>query len=1128
MTSHEPENLFPGFEDVPYEIFIVNAPIGIFVADENGRYTFINDAACAMTGYEKDELIGKNLSQFIFPEDRERAKEQFQKVRETGAAVGEFRYITKSGEVRYWEVKAVKVSDSCHIGYKSDITEKKLAEAELIMKNDELQGTFETLLSTEEELRQQLEEILAAQEEIKERERQLKETNSFLENLINRANVPIIVWDPSFKILRVNHAFEHLVGSSADDIVGKSLDVLFAPSESERTARLILTTLEGVNWETAEIPIIHKSGKVKTVLWNSATIFNESGNVPLATIAQGRDITAERELEREKDEATSQIRENIAKLAILNDGIRNPLTIIATYIEMATDRETGELILREIRRIDEMVTNLDREWINSEKILNFLKKHDFERTGFDTCNYQEVFSDTLPPEKRSCLHPSSKYALFIEELQAQLFTILDSIDALVYVSDMETHEVLYLNKQGRYLLGNAQGQKCYSLFQDDPEGPCLFCTNHLLVKDKIPTGVYKWEYFNPKIKRWFDCRDRAIRWTNGQLVRLEIATDITEKKRYEEAIKQSEEWFKTIVNSIRETMSVIDRNGTFIYANVSAAKNLSGKEPSHVIGRNIRDFLPEDLAEAEVKKYQAVIDSSTPITGEVTVEMQGKMMRFYNQLIPLRFNPDDDPAVLSLSLDITEIYAARESLMQRDEQYRRIVDTAEEGIWQIDSQKNTVYVNPRMAKMLGYTPEEMTGHNIMEFMPPEELEGHAIRMVARMQGKNERYEQSFVKKDGSRIWARVSATANIGPDGTFNGAFSMLTDITEQKMAENALHESETRFHELFNNMPAAVAIYQPVDDGRDFIFYDFNRAGEEIEKIPREDVIGQSILKVFPGVREFGLFEVIQRVFRTGAAEKHPISVYEDDRIAGWRDNYVYRLPSGEVVAIYEDITERKEMENRLADYAKKLLLLTQINRHDIFNELTAMHIINDIILDTEVLEKIYSYIHMSNAGLDRIERVLQFTRDYDDFASYQSKWFNLKQIVNHVRIEVLTGDIIFVNDVSEKIQVFSDPIIRKVFRTLFENALRHGKTLSKIRIYTKELGNDLVIFCEDDGVGIPGNEKEAIFTYGHGKNTGIGLFLAKEMLSVNNMTICESGVEGLGSRFEIVVPERRWRLIR
>ncbi|HQB99391.1 MAG TPA: PAS domain S-box protein [Methanospirillum sp.] len=221
MTSHEPENLFPGFEDVPYEIFIVNAPIGIFVADENGRYTFINDAACAMTGYEKDELIGKNLSQFIFPEDRERAKEQFQKVRETGAAVGEFRYITKSGEVRYWEVKAVKVSDSCHIGYKSDITEKKLAEAELIMKNDELQGTFETLLSTEEELRQQLEEILAAQEEIKERERQLKETNSFLENLINRANVPIIVWDPSFKILRVNHAFEHLVGSSADDIVGK-------------------------------------------------------------------------------------------------------------------------------------------------------------------------------------------------------------------------------------------------------------------------------------------------------------------------------------------------------------------------------------------------------------------------------------------------------------------------------------------------------------------------------------------------------------------------------------------------------------------------------------------------------------------------------------------------------------------------------------------------------------------------------------------------------------------------------------------------------------------------------------------------------------------------------------------
>jgi PAS domain S-box-containing protein len=179
--------------------------------------------------------------------------------------------------------------------------------------------------------------------------------------------VPIIVWDPSFTITRINHAFELLIGKAADEIVGKNLETLFPPDEAERSMRLIRTTLEGVRWETAEIPLLHKDGEIKTVLWNSATIYDPDGMTP-CNIAQGRDITAERQLEREKDEAAAQIQENIAKLAILNDGIRNPLTIIATFTEMAADTQIADLILAEISRIDEMVNSLDREWIKSEKI----------------------------------------------------------------------------------------------------------------------------------------------------------------------------------------------------------------------------------------------------------------------------------------------------------------------------------------------------------------------------------------------------------------------------------------------------------------------------------------------------------------------------------------------------------------------------------------------------------------------------------------------------------------------------------------------------------------------------------------------------------------------------------------
>jgi PAS domain S-box-containing protein len=127
---------------------------------------------------------------------------------------------------------------------------------------------------------------------------------------------------------------------------------------------------------------------------------------------------------------------------------------------------------------------------------------------------------------------------------------------------------------------------------------------------------------------------------------------------------------------------------------------------------------------------------------------------------------------------------------------------------------------------------------------------------------------------------------------------------------EEELKEYQAKFKVLFENVCSGVAIYEARNDGEDFVFVDFNPAAEQIEHIKKEELIGKSVVEVFPGVKQFGLFEVFQRVYKTGTPEHHPISVYKDERIAGWRENYIYRLPSGQVVAVYDDVSARKRTE--------------------------------------------------------------------------------------------------------------------------------------------------------------------------------------------------------------------------
>jgi|GEM_PF-1068482 len=150
-------------------------------------------------------------------------------------------------------------------------------------------------------------------------------------------------------------------------------------------------------------------------------------------------------------------------------------------------------------------------------------------------------------------------------------------------------------------------------------------------------------------------------------------------------------------------------------------------------------------------------------------------------------------------------------------------------------------------------------------------------------------------------------------------------DTVERKKAEEALKENEERFRMLFENMNSGVAIYQPVNDGEDFIFVDLNKFGETHSKVNRDDIVGRSVQEVFPGVKDIGLFDVMQNVYKTGIPEELPLIMYGDDRIKEWVENYVFRLPSGLVVALYDDTSEKQNMINEISRSEERFRTLTE-----------------------------------------------------------------------------------------------------------------------------------------------------------------------------------------------------------
>ena len=234
-------------------------------------------------------------------------------------------------------------------------------------------------------------------------------------------------------------------------------------------------------------------------------------------------------------------------------------------------------------------------------------------------------------------------------------------------------------------------------------------------------------------------------------------------------------------------------------------------------------------------------------------------------------------------------------------------------------------------------------------------------------------------------------------------------------------------------------------------------------------------------------------------------------------------------LIAVIQDITPIKENEHSLKVANKKMNLLSSITRHDIINQVTPvlmyLELSRELSTDNATLE---GYLEKIEQCVNGINSHISFTKDYQDLGLELPVWQSVIQTVGNVKKDIdLTSLTVDTSAFGEDVEIFADPMFRKTFFSLFDNSVRHGGDISEISIASKKDGGTLNIIYQDDGEGVPSDMKERIFSKGVGKNTGLGLFLTKEILDITGIGIRETGIPGESARFEISVPPGKWRYV-
>jgi len=592
------------------------------------------------------------------------------------------------------------------------------------------------------------------------------------------------------------------------------------------------------------------------------------------------------------------------------------------------------------------------------------------------------------------------------------------------------------------------------------------------------------------------------------------------RQQAEEALKKSKQHYRNLIRNAGEAIYVI-QDGLLRMANPKLSE-LTGYTEEELFSVSVTATIHEDDRPMVLEHF------GRRLRGEVVPRHSFRLYRKDRSICwvdasGILISWDGRPAVMVFLTDITERKRAEETLRENEEKYRLVVENSHDAIY-IHRDNRLWFVNRGAAEVTGYTTGELMRVNLWDLVHPDDRA--RLREAARQRFAGEKVSPAFtarlVRKSGEIREGDFFVDLIV-----FQGTPAILgiyRDLTEQRKTEISLRESEEKYRILLHESPDPVFSFFP-----DGTYRYVNKAFADGVGKPLDAIIGKKIWDVFDRDEADKRFLPLSRVFATGTGDVIEVRVPRPD---GDRYYITTITPikdtSGSVITCIcssKDITERKRAEDALRRANHHLSLLTDITRHDILNQVSALRgyldLTRNMLGDPARIEE---YIAKKEQAAAAIERQVAFMNEYQDLGMGEPAWQDVETAVDYTRALLPSDGAGIVTGLAGT-EVYADPLFVKVFTNLLDNSLRHGRHVTEIRVTTRYDDDSLVIVWEDNGIGIPADEKERIFERGFGKHTGFGMFLIREILSLTGITIAETGVPGKGARFEMVVPAGAWR---